>query len=62
MTTIESMKLIGRKGMLRETRGMTYTVEVLDTKAGYGRTRLLVRPVSGHGQAWVEEDSIIFQA
>ena len=28
--------------------------EVIDAKAAYGRPRLLVRPLSGFGEQWVE--------
>lgn len=28
--------------------------EVLDAKAAYGKPRLLVRPLAGHGEQWVE--------
>lgn len=58
MTTKEGMELIGRKGLLRESRGMAYEVKVTDVKVGYGRTRLLVEPIQGVGEAWIEEESI----
>ena len=59
MTTKESMALIGRKGLLYESRGMSYNILVLDVKSSYGRTRLLVRPASGTGKAWVEQESVV---
>ena len=57
MTTKESMALIGLEGLLRESRGMVYDVKIKDVKAAYGRTRLLVTPIAGGGEAWVEEES-----
>lgn len=32
--------------------------EVLDVKCSWGRNRLLVRPVAGDGQVWVELSSV----
>jgi hypothetical protein len=33
---------------------MLVNAEVIDAKAAYGRPRLLVRPLSGFGEQWVE--------
>ena len=33
---------------------MYFAVKVLDAKNSYGKTRLLVQPVNGRGEQWVE--------
>lgn len=33
-------------------------VEILDIRSNFGRTDVLVRPVSGTGQAWVSDDKV----
>lgn len=44
---------IGKSGRLRCER-LSVEVTVADAKRSYGRTLLLVRPVSGEGEQWVE--------
>ena len=48
---------IGRTGALR-CECLWVNVTVADAKRSYGRTLLLVRPVSGSGEQWVEENRI----
>ena len=48
---------IGRTGALR-CEYLWVNVTVADAKRSYGRTLLLVRPVSGAGEQWVEEGRI----
>jgi len=48
---------IGRTGALR-SEYLCVNVTVADAKRSYGRTLLLVRPVSGAGEQWVEEGRI----
>jgi hypothetical protein len=45
---------VGQTGLLRCER-LSVAVTVADAKRSYGRTLLLVRPVSGTGEQWVEE-------
>jgi hypothetical protein len=33
---------------------MYFAVKVLDAKNSYGKTRLLVQPVNGRGEQWIE--------
>ena len=33
---------------------MYFAVKVIDAKNSYGKTRLLVRPVNGRGEMWIE--------
>lgn len=39
---------------LTTQEGLTFQVEVLETRCGYGREDLLVAPVGGQGTAWVQ--------
>jgi len=48
---------IGKTGMLR-CEYLSVKVEIVDAKRSYGRTLLLVRPVSGDGEQWVEESRV----
>ena len=48
---------IGKTGALR-CEYLAVDVEVADAKRSYGRTLLLVRPISGTGEQWVEENRI----
>lgn len=45
---------IGTLAELKTQWGFTITVKILDYKHSYGRDRWLVSPVSGKGEAWVE--------
>ena len=48
---------IGKTGMLR-CEYLSIDVTIADAKRSYGRTLLLVRPVSGAGEQWVEEGRV----
>ena len=48
---------IGKSGELR-CEYLSVEVTVADAKRSYGRTLLLVRPVAGTGEQWVEESRI----
>jgi hypothetical protein len=52
---------IGKTGALR-CEYLSVDVTVADAKRSYGRTLLLVRPVSGAGEQWVEEGRIRWTA
>jgi hypothetical protein len=45
---------IGKACVLR-CEYISVDVTIVDAKRSYGRTLLLVRPVSGSGEQWVEE-------
>jgi hypothetical protein len=45
---------IGKAAVLR-CEYLSVDVTIADAKRSYGRTLLLVRPVSGSGEQWVEE-------
>jgi hypothetical protein len=48
---------IGKTGVLR-CEYLSVDVMIADAKRSYGRTLLLVRPVSGSGEQWVEEGRV----
>ena len=48
---------LGKTGVLR-CEYLSIDVTVADAKRSYGRTLLLVRPVAGTGEQWVEEGRI----
>jgi len=48
---------IGKTGMLH-CEYLLVDVAVADAKRSYGRTLLLVRPVAGSGEQWVEENRV----
>ena len=48
---------IGKSGVLR-CEYLSVEITVADAKRSYGRTLLLVRPVAGNGEQWVEENRI----
>jgi hypothetical protein len=45
---------IGKTGVLR-CEYLAVEVTIIDAKRSYGRTLLLVRPIAGSGEQWVEE-------
>jgi hypothetical protein len=48
---------IGKTGALR-CEYLSVNVTVVDAKRSYGRTLLLVRPIAGSGEQWVEEGRV----
>jgi len=48
---------IGKTGVLR-CEYLSVDVAIVDAKRSYGRTLLLVCPVSGAGEQWVEESRV----
>ena len=48
---------IGKSGVLR-CEYLSVEINVADAKRSYGRTLLLVRPVAGTGEQWVDESRI----
>ena len=52
---------IGKSGALR-CEYLSVDITVADAKRSYARTLLLVRPVAGTGEQWVEENRIRWAA
>jgi hypothetical protein len=48
---------IGKTGVLR-CEDLSVEVTIVDAKRNYGRTLLLVRPIAGSGEQWVEESHV----
>jgi hypothetical protein len=48
---------LGKTGVLR-CEYLSVDITIADAKRSYGRTLLLVRPVSGSGEQWVEESRV----
>jgi hypothetical protein len=48
---------LGKTGVLR-CEYLSVDVTIADAKRSYGRTLLLVRPVAGSGEQWVEESRV----
>ena len=49
---------IGKTGVLR-CEYLSIDVTIVEAKRSYGPTLLLVRPVSGAGEQWVEESRVM---
>jgi hypothetical protein len=60
MTTAEMRELIGRIGTIPGDGSMRIEVEVRDVKSAYGVPRVLVAPIAGIGQAWINADRVQF--
>ena len=60
-TFSEMQSLMGVEGLLPDSdRGtMKTSVKVVDVKISWGRTRVLVRPLDGEGEAWIDEYTLI---
>ena len=68
MTKSEAVKrYVGKRALLdqppKDARGggdfvLHHEVEVLDASLAFGRVRVLVSPVSGHGQQWVTPERL----
>jgi hypothetical protein len=48
---------LGKTGVLR-CEYLSVDVTIADAKRSYGRTLLLVRPIAGSGEQWVEESRV----
>jgi len=55
----ELVALIGQTAELRcESGALSVAVLITDAKSAYGRTRVLVSPVSGSGEIWADLDRV----
>lgn len=57
MTTKTLSEYIGQTLLWDSGRKMHFNVRVLDARQMYGRTDLLIAPVSGEGEQWVSAES-----
>jgi len=58
MNASELNKYIGREGRYTLVAPLYFDVKVTDVKTSYGRVRVLVEPISGSGEAWVDLSSV----
>ena len=57
MLTLKHLKLIDRTGEYI-INGMIFYVKIKDVKSSYGNIRVLIEPLQGNGNSWVNLDSI----
>lgn len=50
----EFLETINKEGHIVTDNGLSINVTIKDVKTAYGNIRYLVTPVSGEGEAWVE--------
>jgi len=55
MNAMELVRLLGTTVLVRFD-ALSFECAVIDAKSAYGRIRLLVQPVSGCGQTWIEQN------
>lgn len=57
--TAKSMSIsIGNRVLYPVTNGIAFDCEVIDAKNSFGNARVLIRPVSGAGELWVNLTSV----
>jgi hypothetical protein len=62
-SAIEAARMnVGRTGMLDIEKGLQMEVRILGVKSRYGHTDMLVTPVAGNGEAWVEATRVVICA
>jgi len=52
----ELSRWIGRTGLVPMGSGLYASVRVLDARSAYGRVLILVVPIAGEGEAWIQAD------
>jgi len=50
---------IDSTGRLSCGNGLMVGVKILDARTSFSRVQLLVTPITGSGQAWVDEDRVV---
>lgn len=58
MTHREMGELVGHEAAI-QSESLVVRVKILDAKAAYGDTRILVSPVAGAGEAWVSLQRLV---
>ncbi len=56
-TITQLQRFIGKTGYLRR-EALEPFVKIHDVKLSYGQVRLLVKPVCGRGEMWIEQNRI----
>lgn len=57
-TASQLNQLIGMTGDYCKVDGITFTVNIIDTRERFGNLDCLIVPVFGKGSAWVSIDSL----
>ena len=57
MLTSKHLKLIDRTGEYI-INGMIFYVRIKDVKSAYGNIRVLIEPLQGNGNSWVNLDNV----
>lgn len=57
MTSKDLTQYIGQKLEWQASTKVTVSVKILDARETFGRTDLLITPVSGQGEQWVSSES-----
>ena len=60
MTIQEMNELVDRKCLFRFPNGIAPLCKTLDVRICFGRTEVLLKPVVGVGEAWVNADNVKF--
>ena len=58
MTTLTLHAVIGKQLRIRTSFGLDVDVTVIDSKQSWNKIRLLVRPLAGDGQTWIEPSRV----
>jgi len=58
VTASKLRALIGQLGRIQGDGSIFYDVEIKDAKIGYGNTRVLIAPITGTGEAWVNRSRV----
>ncbi len=60
MTTQDLMHLIGKRCSYQIANGILVEMEIKNARAiRWGKTDVLITPVAGTGEAWVEDSSVV---
>jgi hypothetical protein len=57
MTVLQMSQLVGKQ-ITVDLEGLAVSCKVKDVKTAYGKYRLLVVPVSGSGEKWIETSRV----
>lgn len=54
MTATEMVnKFVGKQGTITQD-GLTFNVKTVDVRTAFGQTQILITPISGLGQRWIQ--------
>ena len=57
-TATELHQAVGKYADYSKTDGISFTVQITDTRERFGNIDYLIAPLCGRGQAWVSEWSV----